>query len=51
MHYGFGITLFPTSWAIGLWKKPHKTLLSLGPIRLVFYRTQGEWKAQPVHDR
>ncbi len=40
----FGITLFPFDWHIGFWRKPHKTLLSIGPIRLVSYRTQGKWK-------
>lgn len=40
----FGITVFPFSWAMGLWRKPHKTLFALGPLRFVVYRTTGSWK-------
>ncbi len=46
--FAVGVTFFPFSWALGTWKKPHKTLWSLGPFRLVFYRIQGKWKETSV---
>ncbi len=42
---GYGITIIPGSWALGFWKKDHKSLLSIGPIRLVKYLNLGGWKA------
>lgn len=41
----FGIAVFPFSWKWGPWKRPHKTIFAVGPLRFVFYRIMGEWKA------
>ena len=47
MKHGIGITFIPLSWHVGVWRRPHKDILSIGPIRLVYYRLRGEWKTQP----
>jgi hypothetical protein len=43
----FGIVIFPTSWRIGIWSRPKKDILSIGPIRFVLYKNAGEWKTIP----
>jgi len=43
----FGIVFFPTSWRLGVWCRPKKDILSIGPIRFVLYKAPGVWK--PVH--
>jgi hypothetical protein len=40
----FGIVLFPTSWRLGVWRRPKKNILSIGPFRFVYYKTPGDWK-------
>lgn len=40
----FGITVFPFSWGLGVWSKPHKTLLAIGPIRFVVHYTTKHWR-------
>jgi hypothetical protein len=44
MTRAFGIVFFPTSWRLGIWRRPKKDILSIGPIRFVYYKTAGEWK-------
>lgn len=41
---GYSIAFFPLSWAVGVWRKPHKTLWSLGPFRFVVHHVQGDWR-------
>jgi hypothetical protein len=45
---GYGVTLIPASWAFGVWRKPHKTLFAIGPLRFVHYRLSGAWKRARV---
>jgi hypothetical protein len=35
---GFGIVIFPTSWAFGPWNLPHKWLFAIGPLRVVYHK-------------
>jgi hypothetical protein len=44
---GYGVTIIPASWAIGKWKKGHKTILAFGPLRLTVHYDLGEWKKSP----
>jgi hypothetical protein len=41
---GYGLTIIPFSWAIGKWRKTHKTILAFGPIRLTAHYDLGGWK-------
>lgn len=41
----FGIVIFPTSWRLGIWSREKKDIVSIGPIRFVFYKRPGNWKA------
>lgn len=43
---GYGIAIIPFSWAIGIWRKPNKTLFAVGPFRLVRYSGLSGWKAK-----
>jgi hypothetical protein len=38
MLHGWGITIFPMSWGLGIWRRPTKTLFALGPVLFVKYR-------------
>jgi hypothetical protein len=40
---GYGITVIPRSWAIGFWRRGHKTLVSFGPLRFVKYYNLRKW--------
>lgn len=45
-NIAFGITFFPFSWQVGYWDRGvgKKKLLSIGPIRFVFYPdVKGTW--------
>lgn len=42
-----GFVIFPTSWRLGVWSRPKKDILSIGPFRFVFYKAPGMWK--PKH--
>jgi hypothetical protein len=42
----FGIAIFPTSWRLGLWLRPKKDILSIGPFRFVLYKAPGGWKPE-----
>ncbi len=44
---GYSIAFFPRSWAFGVWRKMHKTLWALGPLRFVRHNVHGGWKQQP----
>lgn len=43
MRNGYGVVFIPTSWHIGVWRRPTKTLWAFGPLRFVRYRIAGEW--------
>lgn len=43
-HSGYGLTFIPFSWALGVWRKPHKTIYALGPLRFTSHRDLGDWK-------
>lgn len=44
MRYGLSIVIIPFSWGFGVWRRPHKTMLALGPIRVGFHRDLPDWK-------
>lgn len=44
MH-GFALAIMPTSWAIGVWRRPHKVAYALGPFRLIRYLTLKPWRS------
>lgn len=41
---GYGVTIIPRSWALGVWHKPHKTILAFGPLRFTKHWNVGTWK-------
>lgn len=41
---GYGITIIPMSWAIGVWKKSHKTVIAFGPLRFSHHKGLPKWK-------
>lgn len=43
-NLGFSLVFIPRSWALGVWRKPHKTIYSLGPFRFAVHHDLGEWK-------
>jgi hypothetical protein len=43
---GYSLTLIPRSWALDIWRKPHKTIVAFGPLRFVLHRALGPWKSQ-----
>lgn len=43
-HLGFSLVFIPLSWALGVWRKPHKTIYSIGPFRFAVHRALGGWK-------
>jgi hypothetical protein len=45
---GFGLCIFPLSWAFGIVRKPTKTLVAFGPFRLVKFSKQPPWQAWRV---
>lgn len=45
-NIAFGIVVFPFSWRLGVWSRPKKDILSIGPIRFVLYKDPGEWKVE-----
>lgn len=38
-----GIALFPVSWRLGPWVRPHKAIFAFGPLRFILYRKPGSW--------
>lgn len=40
----FGLTVFPFDWHLGIWRKPHKVIYSVGPFRFCAYYTKAKWK-------
>jgi hypothetical protein len=44
MNIAFGLVIFPFSWRLGFWGRPHKDIVSLGPLRFVLHKQPGEWK-------
>lgn len=42
-HTGYGLVFVWTSWAVGVWRKSHKTIYGFGPFRFVQFRNLGEW--------
>jgi len=35
---GYSIALIPASWKLGRFRKAHKTLLAVGPLRFIVHR-------------
>jgi hypothetical protein len=45
-HKAIGVMLVPTSWGLGVWHRGNggKTIVAIGPVRLVIWRHLGSWK-------
>jgi hypothetical protein len=43
---GYSLMIIPRSWALGLWRKWHKTILAIGPLRFTLHRDLGGWKQE-----
>lgn len=43
----FGVVIFPLSWQLGIWNRPKKSILAIGPLRFVVYHQPGDWKPEP----
>lgn len=43
---GYSLVVIPKSWAVGMWRRPHKTIYSLGPFRLAIHYALGDWKVE-----
>lgn len=41
---GYSLVFIPRSWALGVWRKPHKTIYSLGPFRFAVHRSLIAWR-------
>lgn len=41
---GFGIVIFPLDWRFDVWSRAKKSMIAIGPIRLVWHKQPGEWK-------
>lgn len=50
MNYGVSVVFIPFSWALGVWRRPHKTMLALGPFRLGLHRDLPNWKDDAAAD-
>jgi len=46
---GFGVVLFPFSWRVGIWRRHKKSIVAIGPIRLVWHKLPGDWKPTPTN--
>lgn len=44
MHDIYMLGVAPTSWVIGVWRKPHKTIYAFGPFRCAVFHDVGAWK-------
>jgi len=40
----YQISFIPMSWAIGVWRRQHKTTLAIGPLRFSVSRGLRGWK-------
>ena len=43
---GFGLTLIPFSWALGVWRRAHKTIWAIGPLRISVHRGLARWREE-----
>jgi hypothetical protein len=43
---GYSVTLILGSWALGTWRKYHKTILAVGPLRFTKHRDLPGWKEE-----
>lgn len=41
---GYSLVFIPRSWAVGVWRRPKKTIYALGPFRWAVHYGLGEWK-------
>lgn len=41
---GYSLVFIPRSWAVGIWRKPHKTIFAFGPLRFAHHRSLSQWK-------
>lgn len=48
---GYSLVFIPRSWHVGVWRRPHKTIYSLGPFRFAVHFLLGGWKpSDPVKE-
>lgn len=47
-YRGYSLVFIPLSWAVGVWRRPHKTIYSFGPFRFAAHYALGPWEPFPL---